>query len=202
MANASGDPEEIADRPSEQQPPPASPLVPPAPQTWAPQRAPASPPPWAPQQKPPAAPRIPQPPVDLRPTSRSAMAVAAGLIVLALLAGLVIVLPAGSGGGGGGGDPEATVQLWAAAMQNGDYARADTYLSDDLRSFGGSSQFLVLCGRLSGVDVSNAFVSGSAATVSMTLRFQGGRSITWVTPMVLSNGVWKIDGNPSRISCY
>lgn len=152
---------------------------------------------------PPPGPAALPPAPGQRPGFLLMAAIAVTLVILAVATtGLVLAKTPGGGANYGGDSPQAVVQAWAQAMEAGDYARADSYLSENALASGESSQMMPFRGW--GVfTIVGTSVQGDRATVDATITIDlsstGLPGVTTMTmpttfSMVRESGAWKIDG--------
>jgi hypothetical protein len=135
--------------------------------------------------------------------------IAVTLVILAVATtGLVLAKTPGSGASYGGDTPQAVVQAWAQAMEAGDYATADSYLSTNALANGESSQMMVF-GDWTGFTIVGTSIQGDRATVNVTIAIDvssksmpdiSTMSIPTTFELVREDGAWKIDslGQPSE----
>jgi hypothetical protein len=127
------------------------------------------------------------------------LATIAALFVVLTIATTAAVVVAGpskqSPAAGLSTGPGAAVQSWAAAMEAGDFATADTYLSSNVKSRGMTSQFMLLGQDLVSLSVGSVSINGTSATVEINFTTSSESDTTnfATVPMVQEGGGWKID---------
>jgi hypothetical protein len=151
---------------------------------------------------PPGPPALPPAP-GKRPGFLLMAAITVVLLILAAATTGVVLTRSGGGGASYAADtPQAAVQAWAQAMEAGDYARADSYLSENALAKGESSQQMMLPGDWTGSTIGGTSVQGDRATVDAALTMDVSSipmgtkitAITYVTfNLVREQGAWKID---------
>lgn len=142
---------------------------------------------------------------------RPLVGIAAAMLVLTIVSTAAVMLVGGAARTVvyGAGTPQEAYLKFASAVQAGDYATADTYLSKSARQQGLSSAQVggPAMGRTAGsVSIDSAQVNGDSATLQVTFTFYTSAGFSnnlngtsQPVQMILEDGGWKVDAQPMPI---